>query len=139
MEEKKVTDDVTSKMKVILSTLWIFVVLNYLYCDVVSLMDSNLLQQYLSGTVGGMQLSQRFLLGASVLMEISIAMVFLSRILKYRANRVINIIAGVLTTIVQILTLIGTPTMYYIFFSAIEITGTIAISIIAYKWKHIQH
>ncbi len=43
-----------------LSTLWIFVTLNYLYADVVSLMDKELLSQYLTGTVEGLQMTQGF-------------------------------------------------------------------------------
>ncbi len=45
----------------LLSTLWIFVTLNYLYCDLMGLMDSNLLKQYLTGTVGGLALNEQFL------------------------------------------------------------------------------
>jgi hypothetical protein len=45
------------------STLWIFAALNYLYCDVVSLMDRKLLQGYLAGNVGGLHITQGFLLG----------------------------------------------------------------------------
>lgn len=122
--------------RIILSTLWIFAVLNYLYCDVVSFMDSNLLKQYLAGKVGDMQMSQGFLLAGSILMEISISMVLLSRILKHKANRLINIIAGIITTLAQISTLlVGKPTMYYIFFSIIEISTTAFIVWYAWKWK----
>jgi Family of unknown function (DUF6326) len=39
--------------KVILSTLWIFATLNYLYCDVVGLMNPDVLRQYLTGSVNG--------------------------------------------------------------------------------------
>ena len=80
--------------QVLLSTLWIFVTLNYLYCDLIGLMDSNLLNQYLTGTVEGMDIDAGFLLGAGILMEIPIAMVLLSRILKRQANRCANIVAG---------------------------------------------
>jgi hypothetical protein len=38
-----------------LSTLWIFASLNYLYCDVASLMDPQLLPQYLRGNVNGLE------------------------------------------------------------------------------------
>ena len=120
----------------ILSTLWIFVVLNYLYCDIVSLMDSELLRQYLAGNVGGMEINQGFLLAAGLLMEISIAMVLLSRVLKQRANRWANIIAGTITTTVQLLTLfVNTPTMYYAFFSIIEIATTAFIVWYAWTWR----
>ena len=61
--------------KALLSTIWIFAVLNYLYCDVLSFMDAGLLKQYLTGRVNGMTVSQEFLLAAGILMEISISMV----------------------------------------------------------------
>ena len=122
--------------KVILSTLWLFALLNYLYCDLLSLMDSNLLNQYLTGTINGIQLTQGFLLGASILMEIPIAMILFSRLLKYQANRLANIIAGTIMTLVQIVTLLmGSSTIYYWFFSIIEIATTASIIGIAWKWK----
>jgi MFS family permease len=113
--------------KVMLSTLWVFVMFNYLYCDVLTLTDP--VKQV------GPQLTQGFLLGASILMEIPIAMVLLSRILKSKANRWANIIAGTIMAAVQILTLfIGTPTIYYVFFSIIEIACVLFIIWCAWKW-----
>ena len=123
--------------KVLLSTIWIFVVLNYLYCDVLGLMDANLLKGFLAGNAGGIQFTQGFLLGAGILMEISMAMVLLSRVLGYRANRWANIIAGVITTVVQLASLtFGTNTMYYWFFSIIEITSTALIVWFAWTWHN---
>jgi Family of unknown function (DUF6326) len=124
--------------KVLLSTLWIFVTLNYLYCDVVTLMDPVRLRQELTGFQGGLQLTQGFLLGAAVLVEIPIAMILLSRILKYRANRWANIIAGILMTVVQSATLFvgGAPTLYYIFFSVLEIACTACIIWYAWTWHN---
>ena len=80
--------------KMILSTLWIFIMFNYLYCDLISNMESSVLKGYLEGHVGSIQVNQEFMLGAALLMEIPIVMILLSRILKYRANRWANIIAG---------------------------------------------
>ena len=123
--------------KVLLSTLWIFVVLNMLYCDVVSLMDAGLLKQYLSGTVGGMEFTQGYLLGAGIWMAVLIAMVLLSRVLPYRPNRWANIIVGILATVVQCATLfIGRPAMYYLFFSILEMAGTASIVWFALKWRN---
>jgi hypothetical protein len=70
--------------KALFSTLWIFVTLNYLYCDVMGLMDPDLLKQYLTGSVNGMDINAGFLLGAAILMEIPIGLVLLSRILNHR-------------------------------------------------------
>lgn len=125
--------------KALLSTLWIFASLNYLYCDVVGLMDTNLLKQFLTGSVNDIEISQGFLLGASMLVEIPMAMVLISRILSYKANRLSNIVAGFIMTIVQITTLfLGSSTIYYIFFSIIEITTTAFIVWYAWCWKELK-
>ena len=101
-------------------------------------MDTNLLNQFLAGTVAGMEITQEFLLAASVLMEIPIAMVLLSRILNDRVNRLANIIAGLIMTLVQIATLLDSATNYYIFFSIIEIATTLVILIIALEWNETE-
>src|SRR5574338_600741 len=122
-------------LKARLSTLWLFATLNYLYCDVVTVMDPQKLKQFLAGTVGGMEITQGFLLGAGILVEIPIAMVLLSQILKHRLNRWTNIIAGIIMTVVQILTLFtSSPSSYYIFFSIIEIASTSLIVWYAWRW-----
>jgi len=127
----------TKDRKIILSTLWIFVTLNYLYCDVLGLMDSGLLKQYLTGNVNGLEINETFLLTGAILMEIPIAMVLLSRILTYRANRWANIIAGSIKTVVMILSMLaGKPTLYYLFFGIIEIVCTTFIVWYAWKWKN---
>jgi hypothetical protein len=129
-EEKKM--DMKSK----LSTLWIFAALNYLYCDVVSLMDPELLPLFLRGNVNGLELTPGFLLGAGVLVEIPIAMVLLARVLPYRANRWANIAAGTVMTVVQSATLfVGAPAPYYLFFSVIEIATTLLVVWFAWNWR----
>lgn len=120
--------------KVILSTLWIFVTLNYLYCDVLSLMSAELLNALLTGEVGGINMNETTLLLAAVLMEIPIALVLLSRVLKYKANRWTNIIAGLIKTIVMIGTLLMGTSYHYIFFATIEIATTIFIVWYAWTW-----
>lgn len=125
--------------KALLSTLWIFVTLNYLYCDLIGLMDARLLRQYLTGTVDGLEVTPTFLFAAAVLMEIPIAMVLLSRILAAKPNRWANMLGAAIKTVVMVLTLfIGTFTMYYLFFAVIEIAATIFIFIYALQWKTTQ-
>ena len=134
------TTNKTTEMKdrkAILSTLWIFAMLNYLYCDVIGLMNPDLLRQYLTGSVNGIHMTQGFLLGAGILIEIPIAMVLLSRVLKYKANRWANIAAGSVMTAVQLATLLLTPpATYYIFFSILEIGCTALIVWYAWTWPH---
>jgi Family of unknown function (DUF6326) len=122
-------------MKVRLSLLWLFAVLNYLYADVVALYDPTFLRQLVTGAVGSIQFNQGTLLVFSAEIEIPIAMVLLSRILKFRTNRWANIVAGAVMTVVQVSTLlIGTPTLYYVFFSILEIASTTLIIWYAWRW-----
>jgi hypothetical protein len=123
--------------KVILSTLWIFAMFNYLYCDIMTVMDPVQLKQLLTGTANGITMNDKFLLAAAILMEIPIAMILLSRILNYKSNRLANIIAGTIMSAVQIMSLfVGTssPTIYYLFFSTVEITCTLFIVWYAWRW-----
>ena len=123
--------------KIKLSTLWIFVMFNYLYCDLFGLMDPVLLNQFVVGSIGDMKITEDFLLSAAVLMEIPIAMVLLSRILEYKANRLANIIAGSIKTVVMIGSMfIGAePTKYYLFYGVIEIVTTSYIVWYAWNWS----
>ncbi len=118
-----------------LSILWVFVTLNYLYCDLIGLMDSSLLKQYLTGKVEGMEINSTFLFYAGILMEIPIAMVLFSKILAKNINCWTNIFAGSIKTSVMVTTLfIGKVSEYYMFFALIEITTTLFIIVYAFKW-----
>ena len=119
--------------KTLLSTLWIFVTVNYIFCD---LLSAEFLKQILgSGELLGMAVNQKFLLGSAIFMEIPFAMILLSRVSKYRSNRWANLIAGMIMTLAQIASLfVGTLDLYYIFYSTIEISTTIFIVWYAWKW-----
>jgi hypothetical protein len=115
--------------KSLLSSLWLFAMLTYTYGDVVTLMDPI--------KHGSIEMTEGFLLGGSIYMMIPISMVLMSRILKYRANRWASIIAGTIMTITLTLTLfVAVPTMYYAFFTAIEIACTSLIVWFAWKWHN---
>jgi hypothetical protein len=126
--------------KALFSTLWIFVMLNYLYCDFLSNMESSVLKGLLDGHIGGMTITTSFMMNAAMLMEIPTAMVLLSRILPFRANRWANIIAGLIMTLVQIGSLfVGTgPTPHYIFYSVIEASCTAFVVWHAWKWHEVD-
>lgn len=126
---------ITGDRRTVLSTLWIFATLNYLYCDVLSLMSAKLLNALLTGEVGGIKMSETTLLAAGIIMEVPIAMVLFSRILKYKANRLTNSIAGLVMTIIMIGSLLmEVPSYHYLFFAIIEITTTLFIVWYAWTW-----
>lgn len=127
-----------NNVKVRLSTLWIFAILNYLYADVLGLYDPTTIKDLMTGSVGGVQFTDGFMLGAAILMETAIVMVLLSRVLPHKANRWANIIAGVIhTTAVFGSMFVGTaPSLYYLFFGSIEIATTLFIIWTAWKWHN---
>src|SRR5579864_3159223 len=120
-----------------LSVLWIFALLNYLYADVVALFA-------IAGSRNSFEaLSPWALMGSAVLMEIPIAMILACRLLPFRANRLANIIAGVVLTLVNgFLTFVpplvgwGKPPALpeYLFFATIETVATTAIIWQAWTW-----
>jgi hypothetical protein len=127
--------------KVLLSTLWIFVMLNYLYADVYTLFFNPVLQKeswqkFLEGFAGSIPITQGFVLLTAVLMETAIAMVILSRVLKHGPNRWMNIASGAFHTLFVTWSLIGDPvTLFYVFFAVLEMACTLLIVWLAIKWK----
>jgi hypothetical protein len=122
-------------MKEKLSLLWIFATFNYAYADLVSLFDPSLMAEVVGGTSGTLQMTPTLLFVGAIIMEIAIVMIVLSRILKYKANRFANIIAGAVKTVIIVASMfVGTPTLYYTFFASIEIVCTSLIVWYAWKW-----
>ncbi len=114
-------------MKTRLQTMWTFATLNYVYADVVTLFDKSI----------ATTLNQQELLGAAILVETAIAMVLLSRVLKYRANRYANMIVGAVNTVAVLASLlVAVPALYYAFFAIIEIATTLLIIWSAWKWPN---
>lgn len=119
-------------MKVKLSTLWIFVMFNMAFADIVGFMNPGALEEIMTGAVG-FEITQSLLLVFSIVLEIPIAMIFLSRILKYSVNRWANIIAGVITILFVIGG--GNTSLSYIFFATIEVVCMSIIVWYAWKWS----
>jgi hypothetical protein len=112
-----------------LSLLWIFVVLNMAYADILSLMDPT---SAIRGIMAGAALPAGGLMAGAIVMESSIAMVILSWVLNYSINRWVTIIIGAFT-IVQIVT--GGHGLYYVFFETVEVACILLITWFAWKWK----
>jgi len=124
-----------------LSVLWIFALLNYLYADVLALWA-------IVGSPGDApHLGPLALAASAVLMEIPIAMILACRLLPFRANRLANIIAGSIETLVNgFLTFIppligwGRPPALpeYLFFATIETVCTSIIVWQAWTWSEVK-
>lgn len=124
-------------MKAKLSTLWVFLMFNMVFADIFSFMYPGFLKQIMTGNADGTQVTPEFLLIAAIVTEISIAMVFLARLLKYGANRWVNIIGGVITILWVVIG--GDLTMLHsIFFTTIEVVCALFIIWLAWKWSNLE-
>ena len=113
--------------KAMLSMLWVFVILNMMYADVISLMDpTSAIRTRMVGT----PMSPGFLLAGGILMETAIAMVILSLLLPYKASRWVNTIV-VAVNIFAVVT--GGHGLYYVFFAAVEVLAMLLIVWLAWK------
>lgn len=122
--------------KNLLSKLWIFLTVNYIFCDVFSLYHSKFLNELLRSEVDGIEFTEQFLLNFAIIMEIPILMIVLSILLNNKVNRITNIVVGLLMIVIQIGSLVtGTNSLHYIFFSSIEISTLLFIIYTAWKWE----
>ena len=128
------TNEKTAGMdiKALLSTLWIFVLFNIVFRDIHEMLRPGFLEEVMTGTVNGVQITEGFLLLGGMMLEVPIAMVLLSRVLPYRVNRWANIIAG---PIAIALIVVGAPSdLDDMFFAIIEVVSLLLIVWYAWKW-----
>ena len=115
-------------------TLWIVVMFNMAFADIVGFVYPGTLEQLATGeTTEGIVITPMFLLIAAVLIEIGIAMIFLSRVLPRKANRIANFVAVILT----ILFIVdgGSLQPHYVFFAGCEILAMLYIATLAWRWR----
>lgn len=82
------------------------------FADIVGFMNPGVLEEIMTGA-GQIQVTQGLMLVISIILEIPIAMILMSRVLKYQANRWANILAGIVTILFVIGG--GNPSLSYIF------------------------
>jgi hypothetical protein len=123
----------TVSVPVRLSMLWIFIMFNMVFADILSFMYPGFLSDVMAGHAGGVQITPGFLLVAAALAEVPIAMIVLSRVLKHRANRWANVVAGIVTIVYVAGGSATSP--HGLFFAALEIASALAIVWSAWTWR----
>ena len=133
MNETATLVDSKIDVKIKLAALWASVMFCYIYADYFGLYVPGALQRMLQGKMGPFgATTQGVLVGTSVMMAIPSVMIFLSVALRPRVNRWLNIIFGVLCTIIILNTMWAWA--FYIFFGVIEIVLTGLVVWYAVKW-----
>ena len=70
-----------------------------IFRDIHEFFRPELLEEIMTGIINGTQVTDEMLLVGSIMVEIPISMVLLSRVLKYQLNRWANMIAGAITIV----------------------------------------
>lgn len=135
LEDKKVN------VKVKLALLWVALMFFYIYNDIFSLWQPGHVAELVEGQLEGVQFTQLILFGGAILMTFPIFMVLISLTLKARANRLVNIVIGIL----HILILIGTQFVgegetwyYWRLYELLEALFLVFIIWTAWKWPNTE-
>ena len=117
----RVFEDVKVNVKIKLSALWIALMFLYTYADILGFYAPGNIEELISGEIAGIQMTQELLLGSTILMAIPSVMIFLSLTLNAKANRLVNIIIGLVYIVVLVSTfLTGRNPAYYILFAILK-------------------
>jgi hypothetical protein len=116
-----------------LSTLWIVIMFNMLYADILSFLNPEFLRELMTGYAEGIRVTQQLLVGAAVMAEIPILMVLLARIMKPTVNRRANFVAIPLTAAFIIGG--GSTSPHYLFLAAIELVCLALILRNVWRWQ----
>lgn len=122
--------------RIVLSTLWVFVMMNMIYADILGTLKPGYVEslQELSTT-----LSPEIILLFSVLMEVPIIMIPISRFASRKVNRIFNYVFASLSilwvVVPALMTSLGSTPISYVFFAIVECSTMIYIMIYASRWK----
>jgi hypothetical protein len=136
-ETPTMLEDRQVNVKARLALLWVALMFFYIYNDIFSMWQPGHLAELMEGQLEGVQFTQTLLFGAAVLMSFPSLMILLSLTLKARANRLVNIIVGIL----HVLVLLGTqfvgesaPWFYWRLYELLEAVFLALIIWTAWKW-----
>jgi len=119
-------------VRVLLSSLWIFIMINMLKADILSLFIPGDIAAEIATVAGSTPIPIVMLVGA-ILMQISTVMIVLARVLPYRANRWSNILVSIWTIVFIWGGMSNQP--HYIFIASVETLALLLIIWFAWTWK----
>jgi hypothetical protein len=120
--------------KALLSTLWIVVMINMLKADILSLFIPGALDEVARTAAGAHIPVSQLMLAAAIMAQIGIAMIIVSRVLRHRPNRVVNIVAALVTIAYIWGGAASSP--HYIFIAGVETLCLLFIIWTAWRWPN---
>ncbi|GHT28317.1 hypothetical protein AGMMS49574_02370 [Bacteroidia bacterium] len=133
-KQKTEYDDVKLNTRTILIGLWTALMLLYIYCDIFTFFRPNHIKEVMDGFMGPFPVNQISLMVAGILMALPALMIMANLFIKMIIIKWINIIGGILFTLVNIGNMVGEKWAYYIIYGVIELIITVLIIIKSIKW-----
>lgn len=129
-------EDIRVHVRLKLFALWSSVMFFYIYGDYFQLWQPGQLQGMLAGQLFFPGNPQWVLLGGSSVMIVPSLMPFLALVLPVRLNRWLNIIFGVVYSLIMIAVIVASKGgwYFYIMFALIEIILTLLVVWYAWTW-----
>ncbi len=120
--------------KVILSTLWVFVMFCIAYADIVGFIEPGTLEKIINGNVG-FELTPAIILIFSLLQALPIAMIIITRVVRREVSRWLNVVVAVLT-LLYVLAGGNWESVSYPVFAVLEVIAMLGIIWLAWTWHN---
>lgn len=134
-ESTKVLENQPIGIRIKLAALWIAAMFCYIYADILAFYDPWLVGEILKGNMGFVgPITQGLKLGVGVLMSIPAIMVIACCFVKPSICRWLNVVFGVIFTLVIIATLYKSTLYYYMYFGVLEILITSYVVWLSWTW-----
>jgi hypothetical protein len=133
----RILEDVKMNVKMKLSVLWLLWVVTDLAAGMLWLIEPGVIDEIRSGEILGVVVRPELLLLGAVIYLVSLAMAFLSQILKSSINRWTNLILGTVFTVYGITEIIEQavePSAHMILMRILMVVFSALIVLLALKW-----
>ncbi len=130
--------DTKIDVKLKLSALWASVMFCYIYADYFGLFTPGQLASMNRGEIAPLgHATGGVMLFVSAMMAVPSVMIFLSAALPARANRPLNMLVGLIYTLIISITM-WSGAAFFIFYGAIEITLTVLVISLSWRWPRTE-
>jgi len=120
-------------IKIKLSAIWSSVMSLYIYCDYFELYTPKKIEGMINGTTIFGSGDQSALLGLSSIILVTSLMICLSILLPAKINRVLNIVVGLIMTLMQVYVAYIAGWYFYKMYAVVE--AMLTLSIVYYVWN----
>ena len=131
--DSRIVEGVRIGVRLKISALWVAMLFLFAYGDIFGSFVPGHIDEIRGGTISGIEITQTFLLAASVYVAIASLMIFLTLVLRPPVGRWTNIVLPILYIVSIVASVIGETWVYFWFLSIAE--AVLLLLIIWYAWQ----